>query len=218
MSTTEFDLENVIPVTEANLRDEQKQAIAKAMEDYKQQCLKSFSINRSGDVIQKEALPAPRQVTFEANPGKLQDMVDSAINCALINQAGVLSNTVFNAMARTFKEGQLPSNYVGPIYHQPGSPVVTAPSATTAAADEQIKLATDLLASAMSGSIPPNWWGYGMPPEMMLKTRRTSQVADMTGKAPMASAPPNLPMNQSPQYTTTTTTRPYNGNSQAPTF
>ena len=35
MANTEFDLENVIPVTEANLRDEQKQAIAKAMEDYK---------------------------------------------------------------------------------------------------------------------------------------------------------------------------------------
>ena len=98
MSTTEFDLENVIPVTEANLRDEQKQAIAKAMEDYKQQCLKSFSINRSGEVIQKEALPAPRQVTFEANPGKLQDMVDSAIDHALINQAGLLSNTVFNTV------------------------------------------------------------------------------------------------------------------------
>jgi len=117
MVTSEFDLENVNPVTEANLRDEQKQAIAKAMEDYKQQCFKSFSINRSGEVIQNEALPAPRQVTFEAYPGKLQDMVDSAINRALINQAGVLSNTVFNAVARTFKEGQLPPNYVGPVYH-----------------------------------------------------------------------------------------------------
>jgi len=51
MANTEFDLENVIPVTEANLRYEQKQAIAKAMEDYKQQCLKSFSINRSVEVI-----------------------------------------------------------------------------------------------------------------------------------------------------------------------
>jgi len=191
MSNTDFNLENVIPMTEANLRDEQKQAIAKAMEDYKQQCLKSFSINRSGEVIQKEALPAPRQVTFEANPGKLQDMVDNAINHALINQAGVLSNTVFNVVARTFKEGQLPPNYVGPVYHQPGSPVVTAPSATTAAAGtetttppstlgltnvqstlmttnpstsyEQIKLAIDLLASAMSGSVPPNWWGYVCP-------------------------------------------------------
>jgi len=216
------------------------------MEDYKQQCLKSFSINRSGEVIQKEALPVPRQVTFEANPGKLQDMVDNAINRALINQAGVLSNTVFNAVARTFKEGQLPPNYVGCVYHQPGSLVVTAPSATTAAAgtettaspsmlgltnvqstpmttnpstsDEQIKLATDLLALAMSGSVPPNWWGYGMPPQMMLKTPGTSQMVDMRGKAPMASAPPNLPMNQSPQYTTTTTARPFTGNSQAPTF
>jgi len=108
MSTIEFDQENVIPMTEANLRDEQKQAIAKSMEDYKQQCLRSFSINRSGEVIQKEALLMPRQFTFDANPGKLQDMVDNAINRALINQAGVLSNTVFNVVARTFKEGQLP--------------------------------------------------------------------------------------------------------------
>jgi len=194
-----------------------------------------------GEVIQKEALPAPRQITLEANPGKLQDMVDSAINRALINQAGVLSNTVFNALARTFKEGQLPPNYVGPAYHQPGSSLVTAPSATIANAgtevtsppstlgitngqstpmttnpstsDGSITLAMDLLASAMSGSVPPNWWGFGMPPEMMVKAPGTSQVADMTGKAPMASAPPNPPMNQSPQYTTTTTSRPYMGNS-----
>jgi len=184
MSNTDFDLENVIPVTEANPRDEQKQAMAKAMEDYKQLCLKSFSINRSGEVIQKEALPVPRQITFEASPGKLQKMVDSAVNRALINQSGVLFNTVFNAVARTFKEGQVPPSYVGPAYHQPGASLVTAPSATTAIAgtevtsppsivgmtnaqsttmttnpstsDGQIKLATDLLASAMSGSVPPN--------------------------------------------------------------
>jgi len=79
--------------------------------------------------------------------------------------------------------------------------------------DGQIKVATDLLASAMSGTVPPNWWGYGMPPELMAKNPRTSQVADVTGKAPMASAPPNLPMNQNPQYSTTTTARPYTGKS-----
>jgi len=223
MSNTDFDLENVIPVTEANLRDEQKQAMAKAMEDYKQLCLKSFSINRSGEVIQKEALPMPRQITFEANPGKLQEMVDSAINPALINQSSVLSNTVFNVVARTFKEGQVPPSYVGPAYHQPGASSVTAPSATMAivgteatsppctlgmtngqstpmttnpsTSEGQVKLATDLLASAMSGSafrgsqVPPNWWGYGMPLEFVANSSRTSQVADMTSKAPMTSAP-----------------------------
>jgi len=78
--------------------------MAKAMEDYKQLCLISFSINRSGEVIQKKALPMPWQITFEANPGKLQEMVDSAINRALINQSSVLSNIVFNGVARTFKE------------------------------------------------------------------------------------------------------------------
>jgi len=134
MSNTDFDTDNIIPVTEANLRDEQKQAMAKAMEEYKQLCLKSFSVNRSVEVIQKEALLMPRQITFEANPGKLHEMVDNAINRALINQSSVLSNTVFNVVARTFKEGQVPPAYVGPAYHQPGSSSVTAPSAAPAVA------------------------------------------------------------------------------------
>jgi len=94
------------------------------------------------------------------------------------------------------------------------TPMTTNPSAS----DGQIKLATDLLASAMSGTVPPNWWGYGMPPELMAKGPGTSQVADMTGKAPMASAPPSSAMTQNPQYSTTTTARPFTGNSQTPTF
>ena len=139
----------------------------------------------------------PRQITFEANPGKLQEMVDNAINHALINQSSVLSNIVFNVVSRTFKEGQIPPSYVGPSYHQPGSSSVTAPSATPAVVgtevtsppstlgitngqstpmrtnpattEGQVQLVTDLLASAMLGSVfqncqvPPNWWGYGMP-------------------------------------------------------
>jgi len=194
----------------------------------------------------------PRQITFEANPGKLQEMVDNAINHALINQSSVLSNIVFNVVSRTFKEGQIPPAYVGPAYHQPGSSSVTAPSATLAVAgtevtsspstlgttngqstpmrtnpatsEGQIQLATDLLASAMSGSmfkncqVPPNWWGYGMPPDFGANSFGTSQVADTTGKAPMTSAPPVSPMTQNPQYSTTTTARPFTGNSQMPTF
>jgi DNA polymerase III delta prime subunit len=51
MSTTKFDIENIIAVTEADLRDEQKQAMANAMEEYMQLCLKFFSANRSSKVI-----------------------------------------------------------------------------------------------------------------------------------------------------------------------
>jgi len=85
-------------ITEADLTEEQKQAMEKAMEDYRQLCLKSFSLNRSREVIQKQDLLLPRQVTFDSNPGKLQEMVNSAINHALINHSNVLSDTIYNAV------------------------------------------------------------------------------------------------------------------------
>jgi len=108
-------------------------------------------------------------------------MVENAINRSLINQSSVLSNTVFNVVAITFKEGQIPPSYVSLAYHQRGSSSVTAPSApptiagtevisppstlgmtngqstpmrtNPATSKEQIQLAIDLLASAMSGSM-----------------------------------------------------------------
>ena len=171
-------------------------------------------------------------VTFDAKTGKLQDMVDNAINRALINQSSVLSNTVYNVVARTFKEGQAPPLYVGSAYHQPRLSSVAAPSAPPAVAGIEatsppstlgltnaqstpmrpnpttskgrVQLNTDLSASAMLGSVfqncqvPPNWWGYGMPPDFFANSSRTSQVADLAGKAPMTSAPPVSPMTQIP--------------------
>jgi len=38
MTTSELDADNVIAVTEADHRDEQKQAMTRAMEEYKQLC------------------------------------------------------------------------------------------------------------------------------------------------------------------------------------
>jgi len=111
-------------------------------------------------------------------------MVDNAINRALINQSSVLSNTIFNAVARTFKEGQAPPLYMGPTYHQPGLSSVTAPSAPPAVAgtkatsrpstlgmtngqstpmitnpatsEGRVKFNTDLSASAMLGFVFQN--------------------------------------------------------------
>jgi len=51
MATSDIDTDNVIAVIEADLREEQKQAMERAMEEYRQLCLKSFSVNRSGEVI-----------------------------------------------------------------------------------------------------------------------------------------------------------------------
>jgi len=129
MLSSEVDADNVIGMTKVDLREEHKQAMVKDMEEYKQLCLKSFILNRSGEVIQKQDLPLPRQVTFDPNPSKLQEMVNSAINHALINHSNMLSNTVYNAVIRTSKEGQTPPLYAGLAYHQPGLSSVVAPSA-----------------------------------------------------------------------------------------
>jgi len=51
MATADLDTENVIAMTEPDLRDEQKQAMERVMEEYKQLSLKSFSVNRSREVI-----------------------------------------------------------------------------------------------------------------------------------------------------------------------
>jgi len=111
-------------------------------------------------------------------------MVDNAINRALINQSSVVSNTIFNVVARTIKEGQAPPLYVGPAYHQPGSSPVTTPSAPPAVvgtevtsppstlgmtngqstpmrtnqvtSEGRVQLNTDLSASAMLGSVFQN--------------------------------------------------------------
>ena len=124
------------------------------MEEYRQLCLKSFSVNRSGKVIQKQDLLLPRQVTFDPNPGKLQDMVNTAINHALINHSSVLSNTVYNAVVRTFKEGQTPPFYVGLAYHQLGLSSVVAPSAPSAVAGTEVTSPPSTLGLANEQSTP----------------------------------------------------------------
>jgi hypothetical protein len=60
MFNPEINTENVIMISEEDLKEEQKQAMEKAMEDYRQLCLKSFSLNRSREVIQKQDLSLPR--------------------------------------------------------------------------------------------------------------------------------------------------------------
>jgi hypothetical protein len=97
MFNPEIDAGNIIAVSE-DLKEEQKQAMEKAIEEYRHLCLKSFSLNKSGQVMQKQDLPLPRQVTFDSNSGKLQEMVNSAVIHALINHSNVLSNTVHNAV------------------------------------------------------------------------------------------------------------------------
>ena len=84
----------------------------------------------------------PWQVTYDANPGKLQEMVNSTLNQALISHSSVLSNTVYNAVMQSFKEGHAPQ-YVGPAYHQPRSTSIS-PSAAPMASSTPVEPSTDV--------------------------------------------------------------------------
>jgi len=115
---------------------------------------------------------------------------------------------------------------------------VTSPPSTTGVSNDQstpmrsdlmtsggrVQLNTDLSASAMLGSVfqnsqvPPNWWGYGMPPKFLANHFGLSQAPDTAGKAPMPSAPSVSLMTQVPQYSTTTTMWPVARNFQMPSF
>ena len=49
--------ENYVPIEEDKLKDEQKTELAKTLEAYKRECLKSFSSTRSGEVVKKFNFP-----------------------------------------------------------------------------------------------------------------------------------------------------------------
>jgi hypothetical protein len=132
MFNPKIDAGNIIAVSEEDLKEQQKQAMEKAIEEYRQLFLKPFSLNKSRKVIQKQDLSLPRQVTFDSNPGKLQEMVNSGVNHALINHSNVLSNIVHNVVVRTLKEGKASPHYVGPAYHQPEPTSINTPSAPSA--------------------------------------------------------------------------------------
>jgi len=80
----------------------------------------------------------PRQVTFDPNRDKLQDMVNTAVNHALINHSNAMSNTIYNAVVQTFKVGQTPPVYAGLAYHQSRLSSVVAPSAPSAVAGTEV--------------------------------------------------------------------------------
>ena len=75
-------------------------------------------------------------------------MVNPAVNHALVNHSNVLSNTIYNVVVQTFKEGQAPPFYIGPAYYQSGLTLVNAPSSSSTIA------ATEVTSPPVSASSP----------------------------------------------------------------
>ena len=109
--------ENQIPVTEDKLKEEQKKEFEELVEKFKRECLKSYSVNRSGEVIKKFNLPSFQPLTEAQCESKMIDAVGQAVAQTFIKSAIVMGNTVHNAVVKTFAEGTFPG-CMGPCYIQ----------------------------------------------------------------------------------------------------
>ena len=67
--------ENQIPVPEDKLKEEQKKEYEELVEKFKSECLKSYSVNRSGEVIKKFNLPSFQPLTKAQRESNMIDTV-----------------------------------------------------------------------------------------------------------------------------------------------
>ena len=79
------------------LTTNQKQKLDQAIKDFQDLCLGSFSMTRQ-EPVQKIDLPVPSMNREEK--AQFQGAINEAINHALINQSGVLMNTLQNVMKK----------------------------------------------------------------------------------------------------------------------
>ena len=110
--------ENQIPIPEDKLKEEQKKEYEELVEKFKRECLKSYNVNRSGEVIKKFNLPSFQPLTEARRESKMIDAVGQAVAQAFNKSATVMGNTVHNAVVNTFAESTLPG-CMGPCYIQP---------------------------------------------------------------------------------------------------
>ena len=110
---SEVDDDNYVPVKEDKLKEDQQKEYLEAIERYKRECLKSYNMTRSGDVIKKFDFPSFQSLTEAQCDNKMIDAVSQAVAQAFVKSATVMGNTVHNAVVKTFAEGTFPG-CVGP--------------------------------------------------------------------------------------------------------
>ena len=99
---------NYVPVDEDKLKEDQKQEYLDLVERFKSECLKSYNVIRSGDVIKKFNLPSFQPLTEAQRDNKMIDAMSQAVAQVFVKSATVMGNTVHNAVVKTFAEGMFP--------------------------------------------------------------------------------------------------------------
>jgi hypothetical protein len=147
---SELNEENYVLVPEDKLKEDQKKEYEERVEQFKHECLKSYNITRSGDVIKKFNLPSFGPLIEAQCENKMMDAVGQAVAQAFIKSATGMGNTVHNAVVKTFAEITFPG-CMGPCYIQPNQMQYTPLEVSMAAALS----AQDSQAGASNSQTPP---------------------------------------------------------------
>nr|BBF89512.1 retrotransposon protein-like [Oryza glaberrima] len=123
--------ENIISITVDKLTSEQKAELEDIMNKVQNQYLHSFVQTRSGTVVQRYKVALPNNEDPESSSGmnkeikqeetpiepkNLQDQIDYAVHSALINQSGVLVNTLTNMIKSLVDDTITEHQAKGPIF------------------------------------------------------------------------------------------------------
>jgi hypothetical protein len=149
--------QNIMMVTEEDLKAEQREDMAKAMDEFKAEFLKSFSKTKSGEVIKKFPPPSARNIVIHEDLGKPSEMVNEALHHALINQSDVMTNAMHNAIIQALRTGEVFQGFKGPTYEKPGARIGSAHTTLEAATAE----------SSVTQSIPSEGVYYILPQQFL---------------------------------------------------
>ena len=132
------------------LKEEQKAELWAVVEAFEQQCLLSYSTNRSGEVIKKYDFTTLPPYDESQKEDGMVHLMNQAIGQAFISHAPIMANSVHNAVLKTLQNrGML--GFVGPAYQQ-ASQMVFSP---TGSATETSPIDPQALADGNIGTTQP---------------------------------------------------------------
>ena len=122
----EVSEQNQIPIDKVKLKEEQKAELWAVVEAFEQQCLLSYSTNRSGEVIKKYDFPTLPPYNESQKEDRMIHQMNQAIGHAFVNHAPIMANYVHNVVLKTLQDRGTPG-FVGPVYQQ-ASQMVFSPT------------------------------------------------------------------------------------------
>ena len=107
---------NQILIDKEKLKKEHKAELKAIIDAFEQQCLLSFSANRSGDVIKKFNFPTFVPYEEEQKEDRMIHQMNQVIGHAFVNHAPFMANHIHNAVLKTLQDRWTPG-FIGPAYY-----------------------------------------------------------------------------------------------------